>query len=288
MDTKTATTDFWDYAASCRSQIEAALEENLPLAPGPIGLRFNEAVRCAVFPGGKRLRPVLTMLGAELFGLPGSEVLNAAVGVEYVHTSSLIFDDLPAMDNAGERRGKPPLHKQFGEDIATLVAITLLNASYRMVTLDGEGDHQTSVTAVWEIVDCVGPAGMVGGQALDLTGGCATGRSYSPRTVSSVKNLKTSALVRLALRLGAMYAGADEDALAALTRFAECFGNAYQLSDDLTDIEEDAAAPHHHEPPSHATLLAAVADARSTLRANFPDSPARRRLLELVDYIAGS
>lgn len=280
------TASFWEYAAANHDSIEAALERNLPLAPDRIETRFNEAVRYAVFSGGKRLRPVLTMLAAELFGMPGSHVINAAAGVEYVHTSSLIFDDMPAMDDAIERRGKDPLHKEFGEDLATLVAIGLLNSSYRLVTLDGNGDRAAKLGAVLEIVDCVGPRGMVGGQSADLAVNAAACRQCAVKRLGDASNLKTSALVRLALRLGAIHAGADESSLEALTRFAESVGNAYQISDDLIDIDEDASASGDHVPPSPANLEAAIIQARTLLNENFEDRPARHCLSELLDYIA--
>ncbi len=280
------TVGFWQYAAANRGVIEDALKSNLPLAPSQIDTRFNEAIHYAVFSGGKRLRPVLTMLGAELFGVSGRKVVHAAVGVEFVHTSSLIFDDMPAMDDAVERRGKPPLHVEFGEDLATLVAIGLLNSSYRLVTLDANGNRAASLGAVLEIVDCVGPAGMVGGQSADLAVNAAECRRCAVNRLGDTSNLKTSALVRLALRLGAIHAGADDDSLSVLTRFAECVGNAYQISDDLIDVDEDAAVSSVHVPPSPADLEAAISEARTLLVENFEDRPARHCLSELLDYIA--
>ncbi|MEO7540317.1 MAG: polyprenyl synthetase family protein, partial [Pyrinomonadaceae bacterium] len=120
-----------------KAGIEMALKHNLPLAPPEIETKFNEAVRYLLFPGGKRLRPVLTMLGAELLGGKATNVMHAAAAVEYIHTSSLIFDDLPCMDNSEERRGRLALHERFGQGLSTLVAIGLLNHSYRLVTVDG-------------------------------------------------------------------------------------------------------------------------------------------------------
>ncbi|HMS40044.1 MAG TPA: polyprenyl synthetase family protein, partial [Pyrinomonadaceae bacterium] len=125
--------ELWQYVEKHRSQIEKSLREFLPLAPSKIETQFNEAVEYALFSGGKRLRPVLTLLGAELFGAKAETVLPAAVAGEFIHTSSLIFDDLPCMDNASERRGKTSLHEKFGEGLAVLVAIGFLNASYGLV-----------------------------------------------------------------------------------------------------------------------------------------------------------
>ena len=125
--------DLWGYVDVVRSEIDRALMNHLPLIPVDVGSSFNDALRYSLFPGGKRLRPVLTLLGAELIGGRGSEAMTAAVAVEYVHTSSLIFDDLPCMDNATQRRGLDALHRRYGEGLAVLVALALLNTSYGLV-----------------------------------------------------------------------------------------------------------------------------------------------------------
>src|SRR6201999_960594 len=116
----------------------------------------------------KRLRPILTILGAELVGGKAESVLPASVAVEFVHTSSLIFDDLPCMDNANKRRGKTSLHEKFGEGLAILVALGFLNASYGLVFVNHHGLPERAMQAHAEIVECVGAAGMIGGQAVDL------------------------------------------------------------------------------------------------------------------------
>ena len=125
--------ELWQYVEKHRAEIEKSLREFLPLAPPQIETKFNEAVEYALFSGGKRLRPVLTLLGAELVGGNAEQVIPAAVAGEFIHTSSLIFDDLPAMDNASERRGKTSLHEKFGEGLAILVAIGFLNSAYGLV-----------------------------------------------------------------------------------------------------------------------------------------------------------
>ncbi|HNQ14600.1 MAG TPA: polyprenyl synthetase family protein, partial [Pyrinomonadaceae bacterium] len=156
------------YVERYRPAIEAALRAHLPLAPAQIESRFNEAVEYALFSGGKRLRPVLTMLGAELVGGNAESVLPAAVAGEYIHTSSLIFDDLPCMDDAEMRRGKTSVHEKFGEGLAVLVAIGFLNASYGLVFVNHANLPERAMLAHAELVECIGAAGMVGGQAVDL------------------------------------------------------------------------------------------------------------------------
>lgn len=282
----------WGFVAESKPRIEVSLRNNLPTAPPAIETQFNEAVTYAVFPGGKRLRPVLTMLGAELFGGKPEDVINAASAVEFIHTSSLIFDDLPCMDDSPNRRGKLSLHEKFGEGLSTLVAIGFLNQSYQLVTLDGNGNGRRSLDAVLEIVDCVGPAGMVGGQSVDLMIATANECKICTRTqYGGVLNRKTSSLIRLALRLGAILSGAKPDEIKTLSDFAEALGHAYQISDDIIDLNEDAKVFENGNGKAEAeraavNLAKKVAEAKSILTDSFPDSKARQRLIELVDYVA--
>lgn len=283
--------DLWQFVAASKPQIEQSLENNLPFAPSTIETEFNAAVRYAVFPGGKRLRPVLTLLGAELFGGQPEDVLNAASAVEYIHTSSLIFDDLPCMDNSPHRRGKLSLHEKFGEGLSTLVAIGFLNQSYQLVTLDGRGDRERTVEAILEIVQCVGPGGMVGGQSVDLKiATCNECKVCSRSLYGGVLNLKTSSLIRLALNLGAILSGGRGAQIDALSDFAEALGHAYQISDDIIDMQQDASIIGNLDPADAAraaeTLAKKVAESKRILTDNFPPSAARTRLVQLVDYVA--
>ncbi len=259
-----------------RPAAEAALEAHLPVAPSFVNRRFNAAVRQSIFPGGKRLRPILTLVGAELCGGYAAEAMHSAVAVEFVHSSSLIFDDLPCMDDSPERRGKAALHVEYGEAMAVLVAIGFLNSAYRLVTLDHEGSPATAMLAIDELVDCIGPSGMIGGQALDLT---------SPDSPASVVNLKTSSLIRLALRLGAINAGASADELTALSHFAELLGDAYQTSDDLIDAVQDGKTNGTLGKLS-ATLAKTASEARLVLTNNFAPCESRDCLSDLIDYVA--
>ncbi|REJ78942.1 MAG: polyprenyl synthetase family protein [Acidobacteria bacterium] len=289
--------ELWDYVEERRPGIEAALRANLPLAPAHVETKFNDALEYALFPGGKRFRPVLTLLGAELAGGNAEEMLPAAAAVEFIHTSSLIFDDLPCMDNASERRKKPSLHEEFGEGLAVLVGLGLLNASYPLVFVNHAGSPEKAIQAHGEIVECIGAGGMVGGQSVDLAlvngdditfGGDLTDGE-------SIRNLKTSALMRLALRTGAILAGATYIELAALSRFAELLGDAYQLSDDLIDLEEDeeifseqqkTLAIEKGENAARAKLQSTIDEAKRVLVDNFASSRARTVLVQLTDYLA--
>lgn len=292
---KISGTGLWQFAEKHRPRIEHSLDENLPLAPATVETRFNEAVRYAVFPGGKRLRPMLTLLGAELFSGDTGNVLHAAAAVEFIHTSSLIFDDLPCMDNSQNRRGQLSMHEKFGEGLSNLVAIGFLNQSYRLVTLHEGVKSRRSVDAVLEIVDCVGPAGMVGGQSVDLMIATeAECKICAVNKFGAIQNLKTSSLIRLALRLGAILSGAKGGELETLSLFAESLGQAYQISDDIIDIEQDGSLSgkvHHSNgngaaAPSPNALAEAIERAKAILTDNFAPCEARNCLSQLVDYVA--
>ncbi|MBK8464563.1 MAG: polyprenyl synthetase family protein [Chloracidobacterium sp.] len=285
-------TGLWRFVEKHRPVIDSCLEKNLPLAPALIDTKFNEAVRYAAFPGGKRLRPVLTLLSAELFGGKAKNFLNAATAVEFIHTSSLIFDDMPAMDDSAERRGKSSLHEKFGNGLSTLVAIGFLNQAYKLAMLDAGGERRRSADAVLEIVDCVGPAGMIGGQSVDLKlREVVECNICSANIAGGVLNLKTSSLIRLALRLGAILSGAREEQLETLSLFAESLGQAYQISDDIIDLSQDTApngkafSVNITDSPEQS-LSAAARLAKTILTDNFAASEARDHLCELVEYVA--
>ncbi len=286
--------ELWQYIEKHRAQIEKSLREHLPLAPPKIETRFNEAVEYALFSGGKRLRPVLTLLGAELFGGKPELMMPAAVAGEFIHTSSLIFDDLPCMDNAPERRGKTSLHEKFGEGLAVLVAIGFLNASYGLIFVNHANLPERAMLAHAELVECIGASGMLGGQSVDLALAKGAGE-ISNYENESVRNLKTSALMRLSLRVGAILAGASHLDLVTLSRFAELLGDAYQLSDDLIDLEEDSAifgdeqktfAINEGRQTASLQLQKTVEEAKRILMENFQSSEARSCLLQLTDYLA--
>lgn len=284
--------ELWQYVEKHREAIENSLREFLPLAPPKIETKFNEAVEYALFSGGKRLRPVLTLLGAELVGGRAEDVIPAAVAGEFIHTSSLIFDDLPAMDDASERRGKTSLHEKFGEGLAILVAIGFLNQAYGLIFIRQENRPESAIKAHSEIVECVGAAGMLGGQSVDLAlAKGATFDSASTENFESVRNLKTSALMRLSLRVGAILAGANETELENLSRFAELLGDAYQLSDDLIDLVEDGeiyAEKHfvlEQKESAKIKLYSITQEAKKILIENFPANEARNCLLQMTDYL---
>ncbi|HEX8264032.1 MAG TPA: polyprenyl synthetase family protein [Pyrinomonadaceae bacterium] len=289
----------WHYVEKVKPEIETSLRENLPLAPAALGTDFNDALAYAMFPGGKRLRPVLTLLAAELVGGEREKILSAAAAVEFVHTSSLIFDDLPCMDDADERRGKSCLHRKFGEGNAVLVALALLNASYNLVFAGMKNDCAMCATAAIkahrELTDCIGAAGMVGGQSIDLAAAKSDG--IAAEKFESLRNLKTSALMRMALSLGAILSGANENQLNALSRFAELLGDAYQTSDDLLDLQEDSRISQITERRETFALTRGamraqirvgnlISTAKDVLLTEFDRREPANMLCEMADYVA--
>jgi geranylgeranyl diphosphate synthase type II len=217
-------------------RLEEALIHWLPLSNKPGTEVFNEAVNYAVFPGGKRMRPLFTLLAADTVGGDPERALPIACAIEYLHNCSLIFDDLPAMDNAGERRGRKPTHLVFGDDVAMLAALALFNQGYALIghTSHREKGDSNFQRLLDEMAACIGPNGMIGGQFVDL-------RSQLKDIVAPepISYLKTTALMRLMLTAGAIVGGAEDGHINALAAFGENLGNAYQMLDDIVDEIED-------------------------------------------------
>lgn len=298
--------DLWQYVEQVKPDIERALEQHLPVAPPFVGTDFNGALRYAMFPGGKRLRPVLTLLGAEIVGGKREKVLPTAAAIEFVHTSSLIFDDLPCMDDAESRRGKTALHQKFGEGTAVLVGLALLNASYGLVFTNANGNSKSAIKAHAELVECIGASGMVGGQSIDLASAIESYSEKSEKAANEfeadrfekMRNLKTSALIRMAVCTGAIQSGASDSQTNALCEFAELLGDAYQTSDDLLDLTEDLHVSNQSDRPktlalehgletARARVAHLISTAKNVLRREFGASAKPTALLcAMADYIA--
>ena len=225
---------FAKFVAAERGPIEAALRRGLPLSTLPRAGRLNEALEYAVFPGGKRLRPALALLASGLAGATREQGLAVACAVEFLHSSSLILDDLPSMDDADLRRNRRSLHLVYGEGVALLASIALLNQSYALLAGAANGPGRKAGDGgalVREAASCVGADGMVGGQVVDLL----TRAGADDAEVLASRDLKTVALMRLMMTAGALACGAGPEALHALADFGECFGRAYQVCDDVSD-----------------------------------------------------
>ena len=200
---------------------------------------LEKAMEYSLMAGGKRLRPVLLMAAADAVGKDGAAFLTTGCAIEMIHTYSLIHDDLPAMDNDDYRRGKPTNHKVFGDGIAVLAGDALLTLAFEVMLRQEDAAPETLVTVVSEMSRAAGPYGMVGGQVLDLEG---EGRRLDLAALRKIHMGKTGALFCAAIRSGAILAGAKEEELAALTLYAERFGLAFQITDDILDVTGDEAA----------------------------------------------
>lgn len=192
-----------------------------------------EAMRYSLFAGGKRLRPILLMAAADAIGGKGSNYLNVACGLEMIHTYSLIHDDLPAMDDDDYRRGKLTNHKVFGEGIAILAGDGLLTAAFATMLSQPNVQADILLKVVGEISSAAGALGMIGGQVMDLT---SEGERLDITTLTRMHQAKTGALFKASVRAGAQLAGADEEKVVALTEYAEQYGLAFQITDDVLDM----------------------------------------------------
>ncbi len=195
-----------------------------------------EAMSYSLFAGGKRLRPILLMAAADAVGGNGINYLAVACGLEMIHTYSLIHDDLPAMDNDDYRRGKLTNHKVFGEGMAILAGDGLLTAAFEAMLSQTDVDPATLLKVVREIAQAAGAYGMVGGQALDLS---SEGMMIEIDTLRYMHRSKTGALFKAAIRSGAIMAGASENQVRLLTEYAEQYGLAFQITDDILDVTGD-------------------------------------------------
>jgi geranylgeranyl diphosphate synthase type II len=196
----------------------------------------HQAMHYALTGAGKRVRPVLTLAVADLFGVRGGPVLDLACAVEMVHACSLVLDDLPAMDDAALRRGRPTVHRAFGESVALLAALGLLNRAYALVA---EAAHRLSLRrytaedVVHHLAAAIGSDGLIGGQALDLL---AKPEEMNLDVLEYIHSHKTGALFMAAGELGAMAADARRRDLEVIARYAKNLGLAFQIADDLLDV----------------------------------------------------
>jgi len=198
---------------------------------------IHKAMRYSLFAGGKRIRPLLAIAAANAVADASPGVESAACSLELIHTYSLIHDDLPALDNDDLRRGRPTCHKVFGDAMAILAGDALLTLAFEVLSkLDTTAERR--IQLVHELSTASGTVGgMIGGQVNDIEG---EGQFPTADLLESIHRAKTGALLRASVRMGAIYAGADADQLAALTRFGEHIGLAFQIVDDVLDVEQSS------------------------------------------------
>jgi geranylgeranyl diphosphate synthase type II len=223
-----------------RRAVEGALDTWLP-APGEYPERIHEAIRYSALNGGKRLRPIIALTATRALGLADDRIVKSACALEYVHCCSLVLDDLPSMDNAMMRRGRPTTHRAFGTATAILAADALLMHAFKLVAENGVdvGAPGPSIAAaVTDLATAVGSFGMVGGQHVDLE---VAGRdSIDADTLEYILSRKTGSLFVVSATVGGTLLGAPDDRLAPLRAYARNLGLAYQIIDDLLDAEGDA------------------------------------------------
>jgi geranylgeranyl diphosphate synthase type II len=197
-------------------------------------------MRYSVLAGGKRLRPVLVIAGAEAVGGEAAAVLDTACALELIHTYSLIHDDLPAMDDDDYRRGRLTNHKVFGEALAILAGDALLTLAFKLVAQNAArvGDAALVGAVVADVADAAGTAGMVGGQVVDIE---SEGKKVSAEDLDYIHMHKTAALIRVSLRAGARLAGGTEAQVAAISDAGARLGLAFQIVDDILDVEGNLA-----------------------------------------------
>ncbi|MGZ3774476.1 MAG: polyprenyl synthetase family protein [Pseudobdellovibrionaceae bacterium] len=207
----------------------------MTLPQGEALLELRKSMAYSATNGGKRFRPVLSLLVAELLGCPQNKVLPFAVAVEFIHTYSLIHDDLPCMDNDDIRRGKPTNHKVFGEDFALLSGDALLTEAFFLIA-EKYSDTSFLISGLCKLLsEAAGIRGMVGGQAIDLRAGQ---RKFDRDELTHLHLLKTGALIRVAVEGAAMIAGAKASDIESLRKFGEGLGIAFQVADDILDHGE--------------------------------------------------
>jgi len=227
--------DIKAYLARQRAVVEEALARYMLPADGPITGHIK-AMRYSLFAGGKRIRPILALAAAEALDSPGESILPAACALECIHTYSLIHDDLPAMDNDALRRGRPTCHVAFGEAEAILAGDGLLSFAFELLSHPDTGPipAEARLRLIGLIAGAIGPLGMVGGQSLDLA---AEGKEIDFAHLRLIHACKTGALITASVQTGAVFAQADEDRFAALTEYGKQIGLAFQIADDLLDVE---------------------------------------------------
>ncbi|MBI3255571.1 MAG: polyprenyl synthetase family protein [Candidatus Andersenbacteria bacterium] len=222
------------YRLARGKEIDNHLEKLLPSEDVKPEL-FHKAMRYSLFSGGKRLRPLLCLAGAEAVADNFAAALTPACAIEAMHTYSLVHDDLPALDDDAERRGKPSSHVVFGEAQAILAGDGLLTISFEWMATSKPVAPYTGADLCLELAQAGGAQGIVGGQVEDVL---AEGKAPQEDTLLFIDRLKTVAIIRAAMRIGAMCGGASPGQLKALTKFAEHFGLARQFIDDIEDAME--------------------------------------------------
>ncbi len=260
------------YLQEKKEIINAALLKQLPDQAPPA---LSEAMRYSLEAGGKRLRPILTIAAAETISDIDDDTVNLACALEYIHTYSLIHDDLPAMDDSRLRRGVPTCHCVYGDAMAILAGDALLTLAFETVAHYGqiEGNEAKAVKILTQLSEAAGMSGMIGGQVLDLE---AEGKDLTVQEIERISEKKTGALLRAAVICGGIAAGATKSELGKLKIYADNIGTAFQIIDDLLDFE---GTTEELGKPTGADLE----KAKATYPALLGSVKAREKALELYE-----
>jgi len=227
-----------EYLACQQRKVDRALDRCVPPESAPPEI-IHKAMRYSLFAGGKRIRPILCMEAAYAVSDCPDGIETAACTLELIHTYSLIHDDLPALDNDDLRRGRPTCHKVFGDAMAILAGDALLTLAFQVLS-KLHCDAACRVKLVEELSTASGTVGgMIGGQVNDLEG---EGKHPTAHLLESIHRAKTGALLRASVRMGAIYAGADDRQLSAISEYGEHAGLAFQIVDDILDVEQPSEA----------------------------------------------
>ena len=257
--------------AAVAEEVDAALDRALPVVQGPAA-RLHEAMRYAALGGGKRLRPFLAVASADLFDVPRTRSVRVGAAIELIHAYSLVHDDLPAMDDALTRRGRPSCHRQYDEATAILAGDALQSLAFDLL-VDPATHPEPGVRCalVARLAAAAGPGGMCGGQMIDLL---AEGRALDLEQIVELQRLKTGALICHACETGALLGGGSDAAREALRGYAADLGLAFQIQDDLLDVTGDAEV-------TGKDLGRDAAAGKATVVALLGVAESRRRLAEL-------
>lgn len=229
-----------EYLHRQRQRVEASLDALLPASDSYPPL-LMEAMRYSVFAGGKRLRPILLLAATEAVGGDPTTALPAACAIEYIHTYSMIHDDLPAMDNDAYRRGKLTNHKVYGEALAILAGDALLTHAFEVMSgplMVATCPTGALTQATYRLARAAGSFGMIGGQVVDIL---SEGKPIQHTTLEYIHRHKTAALIEASVTMGALLGGGSTTQVQALEQYGHCVGWAFQIADDILDVEGDAA-----------------------------------------------
>ncbi len=233
MTTSSQNAAFGAALGDAAAAVDAALDRLLPKPEGLHG-RIHEAMRYAVFAGGKRLRPFLVLESARLFAVPPEQAVRAAAAIEVLHTYSLVHDDLPCMDDDDLRRGRPTTHRAFDEATAVLAGDALLTIAFEILSsLETHGSAEVRCRLVGELAAAAGCNGMIGGQMIDMR---AAGADFGTDEVILLQRLKTGALIEFSCVAGAILGEAGAEHESRLRSYARDVGLAFQITDDLLDV----------------------------------------------------